>query len=117
MSWNDELYQIYEYNCGRKFDENEPIMLPIAHSTANSQIEIVIDESGEFKSARKVDKSEAVTIIPATEDSATRVGSGAVPMPYADKLVYIAGDYGQYFDGKRSDNTMFYTAYMNQLKQ
>ena len=117
MSWNDELYQIYEYNCGREFDANEPVLLPIAHSTANAQIEIVINEIGAFKGARKVDKSEAVTIIPATEASSVRSGSGAIPMPYADKLVYIAGDYGQYFDGKRSDNTVFYTAYMSQLKQ
>ncbi|MCI7805179.1 MAG: type I-C CRISPR-associated protein Cas8c/Csd1 [Oscillospiraceae bacterium] len=113
MSWNDELYQIYEYNCGRKFDENEPVMLPIAHSTANAQIEIVIDENGGFKGARKVDKSEAVTIIP----SKARSGTGANPLPYADKLLYLAGDYGQFFDGKRSDNTSFYTAYINQLKQ
>ncbi len=117
MSWNDELYHIYEHNCGRKFDENEPVMLPVSHSTANSQIEIVIDENGEFKGARKVDKSEAVTIIPVTESSAVRTGCGAIPMPYADKLLYIAGDYSVFAEGKRSDNTMFYTAYMAQLNR
>lgn len=117
MSWTEELYKIYEYNSKREFGENETVMLPVAHSTANAQIELTISENGEFKGARRVDKSEAVTIIPATESSATRSGSGAIPMPFADKLVYIAGDYGEYAEGKRSDNSSFYIAYMNQLRE
>lgn len=115
MSWNEELYKIYELNCRRKFDDNEPEMLPVSHSTANAQIEVTINEIGEFKGARAIEKSDAVTVIPATEDSAAR-SSGICPMPYADKLVYIAGDYICYTDGKRSDNSDYYSAYMNQLK-
>lgn len=91
MSWTDELYQIYEYNSGREFDENEPVMLPVAHSTANAQIELTLDLDGNFKGARTVEKKDAVTVIPATEDSAART-SGIAAMPFADKLVYIAGD-------------------------
>lgn len=115
MSWTEELYRIYELNCQREFDDNEPEMLPMSHSTANAQIEVTINENGEFKGARTVEKSDAVTIIPATEDSAVRT-SGICPMPYADKLVYIAGDYSCYTEGKRNDNSDFYTAYMKQLK-
>lgn len=74
-------------------------MLPVAHSTANAQIELTIDLDGNFKSARTVDKSEAVTVILATENSATR-SSGICAMPYADKLIYIAGDYSNYVEGK-----------------
>ena len=61
MSWTEELYKIYEYNNSdkRKFTENEPVMLPVAHSTANAQIELKIDLNGEFKGARAVEKSEA----------------------------------------------------------
>ena len=114
MSWNEELYRIYEYNCNRVFEPNEPVMLPVAHSTANAQIEITINLDGQFQGARRVDKSEAVTVIPATEDSASRT-SGICPMPYDDKLVYIAGDYKNYFNGKKADNESYYTAYMNQL--
>ena len=44
MSWTEELYKIYEYNSGREFDEGEPVMLPVAHSTANAQIELTIGE-------------------------------------------------------------------------
>ncbi len=117
MSWTDELIAIYDYNCGRKFNDGEPQMLPVAHSTANAQIEMIVDENGNFKGANAVDKSDAVTVIPATEDSAARSGSGAIPMPFDDKLVYIAGDYGRYTEGKRSENESFFLAYMNQLRK
>ena len=117
MSWTNELLAIYEYNCGRKFSDGEPEMLPIAHSTANAQIEVTISGDGEFKGASAVDKSVSKTVIPATENSATRSGSGAIPMPFDDKLVYIAGDYGKYVVGKRSDNENFFLSYMNQLRR
>lgn len=116
MSWTDELYKIYEYNSGREFDPDEPIMLPVAHSTANAQIEITIDLDGEFKGAAAVDKADAVTFIQATEASAVRT-SGICPMPFADKLIYIAGDYSKYIGGKKSDNSGYFTAYTNQLRQ
>lgn len=115
MSWTEELYKIYEYNSGREFDPNEPVMLPVAHSTANAQIEITIDLNGEFRGATAVDKADAVTVIPATEGSAGRT-SGVCPMPFADKLVYIAGDYGEYTEGKKADNSGYFVAYMNQLR-
>ncbi len=114
MSWTNELYQIYEHNCGRKFEPGEPRMLPISHSTANAQIEITIDEDGVFLHTAAVDKSDAETIIPVTEDSGAR-SSGICPMPLADKLVYIAGDYSSYTAGKRADNVEFFSAYMKQL--
>lgn len=112
MGWTDELYKVYEYNCGK--NDIEPMLLPVSHSTANAQIELTIDEKGNFISARTIDKSEAETIIPVTEDSGAR-SSGICPMPFADKLVYIAGDYGKYADGNRSDNSKYFSAYMTQL--
>lgn len=116
MSWTDELYKIYEYNSDREFAENEPVMLPVAHSTANAQIEITIDLDGNFKGAKAVEKSDAVTVIPATEDSATR-SSGICAMPFADKLIYTAGDYSNYAEGKKADNSGHFTNYMNQLRR
>ena len=114
MSWTEELYKIYEYNSSREFKDNEPVMLPVAHSTANAQIELKIDLEGNFKGARVVEKSDAVTIIPATEDSATR-SSGVCAMPFDDKLIYIAGDYCNYAEGKKADNSGHFINYMNQL--
>lgn len=118
MSWTSELLKIYEYNCnsGRKFSDGEPEMLPIAHSTANAQIEVTISEDGEFRGASAVDKKDGKTVIPATEDSAART-SGVVPMPFDDKLVYIAGDYSKYVVGKNSDNERHFLKYMNQLRR
>ena len=113
MGWTNELYKVYELACGT---DDGRSMLPISHSTANAQIEITVSEDGEFISAAEVDKSDAVTVIPVTEDSAAR-SSGIAPMPLADKLVYIAGDYGKYAEGKRADNTDYFDAYMKQLSE
>lgn len=116
MSWTSELLEIYKYNSDRKFSDGEPEMLPIAHSTMNAQIEVTISEDGEFRGASAVDKKDGKTVIPATEDSAART-SGVVPMPFDDKLVYIAGDYSKYVVGKNSDNERHCLKYMNQLRR
>ena len=115
MSWTNELYQIYELNCTRTYKDNEPVMLPISHSTANAQIEVTIDEDGNFKNASQLPKELAVTTIPVTEDSGAR-SSGICPMPLSDKLVYIAGDYQKFAEGRRADNSDYFHAYMNQLQ-
>ena len=113
MSWTNELYKVYE----RAVDTEEgKTMLPVSHSTAQAQVEIMIDESGEFTDAYEVVKANATTVIPVTEDSAAR-SSGIAPMPLADKLVYIAGDYGNYVEGKRADNTEYFSAYIKQLSE
>lgn len=116
MSWTNELYNVYERVVGTEKAEGEDPLLPISHSTANAQIELTIDEEGEFVSANSINKENAVTIIPVTEDSGTR-SSGITPMPLADKLVYIAGDYPQYTEGKRSDNSAYFEAYIEQLNK
>lgn len=71
MSWTNELLAIYEYNSGRNFSDGEPEMLPIAHSTANAQIEVTISEDGEFRGASAVDKDNAKTVIPDTGKART----------------------------------------------
>ena len=113
MSWVDELHKIFEYNNNQDFQGVDP-MLPISHSTATAQIQISITETGDFKGASEVDKNGSKTIIPVTEDSATR-SSNIAPHPFADKLKYIAGDYNKYVKGKNSDNSKYFTAYMKQL--
>ncbi len=111
MSWTNELYKVYELAACTDDGKN---MLPISHSTAQAQLEVTVNEDGDFVSAEIVNKEDAKTIIPVTEDSAAR-SNGITPMPLADKLVYIAGDYGRYSEGKRSDNADYYNAYMKQL--
>lgn len=116
MSWIQKLYETYE-NCISEVgnvgtDEKTPL-LPIAHSTQNAQIEIVISGDGDFRSARILEKGEDVTIIPVTEDSATR-SSGITPHPLSDKLQYVAGDYSKYVEKKKGEE--FFNKYIKQLE-
>ena len=117
MGWTNELLEVYEKvsDPNRTRAAGEPVMLPVSHSTANAQIELTVDENGNFKDAYAVSKENSVTVIPVTEDSGAR-SSGITPMPFADKLVYIAGDYGKFAEGKRADNSGYFSAYMEQLR-
>jgi CRISPR-associated protein Csd1 len=77
---------------GKIGDEKEVPLLPICHTTQKAQIEIVIDQNGNFRRARIVPKDKARTIIPCTESSGGRT-SGEAPHPLCDKLQYVAKDY------------------------
>lgn len=116
LRWADELYQIYERFCGNPIGGDTVVLLPVAHSTANAQIEVTLSEDGTFQAAKKIeDKKDAVTIIPVTEDSGSR-SSGITPHPLADKLIYLAGDYGNYVPEKAEKASKAYAAYLEQLK-
>ena len=117
MSWIQKLYDTYE-NCKSEVgvvgtDERKTPLLPIAHSTQNAQIEVVINGQGNFLSARTLGKEETVTIIPVTEDSAAR-GNGVIPHPLCDKLQYVAGDYTSYVEKKKGEE--FFNAYIEKLE-
>lgn len=117
LSWIQKLYDTYE-NCKDEVgiigtEERKTPLLPIAHSTQNAQIEIAINGDGNFLRARTLDKEETVTIIPVTEDSASR-GNGVVPHPLCDKLQYVAGDYTSYVEKKNGEK--FYNEYIKKLE-
>lgn len=115
MGWIQSLYRTFE-NCKTLagVPQNDgKTLLPICHLTQNAQLEVVLSEEGELISARTVDKTEAETIIPVTEDSGSR-SSGIAPMPLCDKLIYVAGDYSLYAE---KDSTAYFNAYINQLNQ
>ncbi len=99
MSWIQKLYETYE-NChsmiGKIASGKEIPLLPICHTTQKAQIDIVIDQKGNFKRARVVSKDNARTIIPCTEASGGRAGSKPECHPLCDKLQYLAGDFVQY---------------------
>ena len=115
MSWLEDLYRTYENNKEfvGQFDEVSTLF-PIAHSTQNAQLEITIDMQGNFRRAELVEKVNAVTMIPVTEDSASR-SSGIAPHPLCDKLVYVAEDY-EAFTGKKGF-AAYHEAYMENLKR
>lgn len=116
MSWLNDLYLTYEANkseVGVIRDES-PVLLPIAHSTQNAQIEIFLNQNGEFLRAEKLEKSQAVTVIPVTENSGSRSGTAAFPHSLADKLEYIAGDYGKYANKYNPEK---FERYLRQLEE
>ncbi len=111
MSWTQELYNVYEQQCGVEHNDGT-VLLPISHSTANAQIEVTLRQDGSFVTAKTLTKEEGQnTIIPVTEDSASRT-SGICAMPFADKLIYICGDYSNY---NEKDNSQYFNAYIEQL--
>ncbi|MGC4379163.1 type I-C CRISPR-associated protein Cas8c/Csd1 [Fictibacillus sp. Mic-4] len=120
MSWLLHLYETYESNLDqvgvieKKRNDQEYTLLPISHTTQNAQIEVNITEDGEFHSANVVDKNDASTIIPCTEESSSR-SSGIAPYPLHDKLNYVAGDFVAY-GGKIKKEEPF-TYYIKQLEE
>lgn len=113
MAWMKTLadtYNAYTDSAGNEKNA-QSVLLPISHSTFNAQIEIVLDEDGNLIDAKKIEKGDAVTIIPVTEDSEAR-SSGVAPHPLCDKLCYIAKDYEKYTGEPKKD---YYEAYMKQL--
>lgn len=106
-----ETYDVYSELAGVEKND-QAVLLPISHSTFNAQIEVTVNEEGNFKNARKLEKGkDVVTVIPVTEDSAAR-SSGIAPHPLCDKLCYIAGDYTLYTG---DDKESYFQAYMELL--
>lgn len=99
MSWMNQLYQTYEKNIG-KGQEAELSLTPIAHMNANAQLEVTLNEKGEFLNVVEVSKQNAVTLIPVTEGSAGR-SSGVAPHALCDTLSYLAGDFKNYCDNEK----------------
>lgn len=116
MAWLKTLadtYDVYSELAG-VIKNDQPVLLPLSHSTFNAQIEVTLDEEGNFLGSKKLDKGpDVVTIIPVTEDSAAR-SSGIAPHPLCDKLCYVAGDYALYTGDQKKKE--YYESYMEQLQ-
>ena len=98
MSWIDKLYRTYENNVGavEASRDDDAILLPICHTTQKAQIEVVIDDTGNYRRASVIGKDDAVTIIPCTETSASTSGIKPIHHPLANKLQFISGDFTNY---------------------
>ena len=70
LQWTNELYRIYERFCGHPIDGDTAVLLPVAHSTANAQIEVTLSEDGVFQAAKKIeDKKDAVKNIECPDEN------------------------------------------------
>jgi CRISPR-associated protein Csd1 len=120
MTWLSNLYKTYEKNTHaigkfeKKRNDQEFALIPVSHTTQSAQIEVSLDDNGNFISAIVVDKSDASTIIPCTVASANRTSAPA-PHPLFDKLVYLAGDYIDYGGAVKKGTP--HDDYMIQLKE
>jgi CRISPR-associated protein Csd1 len=103
MNWMQDQFTTYE-NCTAQVGYSDEVgqrpLLPICHITQQAHIEIVIDGEGNFLRSQIVPKDaqfdSATTIVPSTEESASRSGTKPEPHPLCDKLQYVAGDFVQY---------------------
>jgi CRISPR-associated protein Csd1 len=90
VSWIHKLNDTYvasEKAADRDFSK----LWPISHVVKNAHVEVILNEKGLFRRARKLDSGEALTLIPVTEASAGRT-SGAAAHPLCDELSYCAAD-------------------------
>ena len=117
MSWLEKCYETYE-NCQQEIgiqkfqaegDKRSYVpLLPVAHTTQLVNIEVELDQNGDFQDARLLAKDEQTTIIPCTEESSART-SGVVPHPLVDKLQYIEADYPAYGGTKKYGWNLYHT--------
>ena len=98
-----ETYDCHASLAG-KLREGHETLPPISHILTSAQIEITLDQDGNFVNARAVDKTEPKIVIPVTEESGGRAGMNPVPHPLCDKLKYLDGN-----------DEMKYALYVEQL--
>ncbi|WP_068782726.1 type I-C CRISPR-associated protein Cas8c/Csd1 [Paenibacillus phocaensis] len=121
MSWLLHLYETYEANLDqvgktvKKRSDREYTLLPVSHTTQNAHIEVTIDEDGDFLEARVLDKES--TLIPCTEESASRSGSKVAPYPLHDKLSYVAGDFVKYGGQIKNPEEIPFEKYIRNLEE
>lgn len=121
MSWMSMLVKTYDNNlekAGKTIGDKKPLSV-ISHMTANAQITLTIDDNGNYKDACIVDKNDSTTIIPVTEKSGSRSGTGALPHPLSDTLSYIAGDYCAFAANDKEAKKLEekYIAYISELEK
>lgn len=92
MNWVADLYSVYQRAYGTVPNEMPPLM-PIAHTTLQAHVEIVLDSTGKFLRAEVLPKASATTLVPCTESSGGRAGSKPAAHPLCDKLQYVAADF------------------------
>ncbi len=106
MSWMKLACETYDQNTAMIANfAKPPYLCPAAHIESSAQIEVSVDMKGNFTNVRGItDRREAETIIPVTEESASR-SSGTAPHPLCDNLTYVAGDFADYAGSKKEAET------------
>lgn len=109
MGWINKCYETY-LNCEDMVGvpvENSAVLCPPGFITTNVQLEVTIDKYGKFECATEVAKDDSRTMIPVTEDSASRT-SGVMAHPLCDQLGYLV---------RELDSKGKHKAYLEELKK
>ena len=91
MSWIQKLYETYEC-CVKAVEAVGPALWPVSHVVKQAHVEVVLDANGNLKAGRirSLNGGESDTLIPTTEDSASRAGAVVAPHPLCDEVSYCA---------------------------
>ena len=85
------------YDCHASYAgllrEGHETLAPVSHILTSAQIEITLDQDGNFVDGRAVDKTEPKIVIPVTEESGGRT-SAPCAHPLCEQLGYLA-DYDE----------------------
>ncbi len=85
-----ETYEAHAHLAGAIPKENEAPLAPCSHTVKNIDLEITLNQDGQFVRAAAVDKSDVRTIIPTTGASEGRSSTKFTPYPLCDQLQYLA---------------------------
>lgn len=114
MSWITQLCETYE-----NLKTNDALLrgckmplVPVSHTVQTAHVEIFIDEDGNFIRAEGIPKEKSLTVVPCTEDSASKC-SGNTPHALYDNLKYIAGNQTEYTGNEKTSE--YYQKYIEQL--
>lgn len=106
MSLMNELVKVYDDNAHlagvHDVEETGAILAPIGHFIQTAQIEITINENGDFVHADVIPKEDQNTLMPCTQDSASRT-SNLCAHPLCNQIRYIARDAVEYAGGDKRD--------------
>ena len=114
MSLMDELVKVYDDNAHlagvHDVEEANSILAPVGHFIQTAQIEITVNENGEFVHADVIPKEYQNTLMPCTQDSASRT-SNLCAHTLCNQIRYIARDAVGYTGGSKVDKSSGKTAY------
>jgi len=112
MGWMQKLHETYL--------ADPAAMPPVAHTTQQAQVEVVLDGHGGFLRAAVLDRDQSTTLVPCTEGSGGRSGVKPIHHPLCDKLQYLAGDFlgwgGQVTAGFSKDPEEPHRNYLTDLR-
>ena len=105
MSWLSRLVETYDhcYNSS-SFKMSSIELAPTDHVSPQAHIEVVLNDQGEFRTARFIGKEP--TLMPATQESAGRTNA-PVPHGLSDSLQYLASDYAERGGSKKAAYELF----------